>query len=258
MTPMAYTPYDWHLSLHQRMEYIEERLRGGSPVVGISLAAGILLLTIHQTQRKIFEIYDRLMFAGIGSQSDLETTRIAAIDFAHREGFLRSPNDVTAQRLVGSVLGPALKRAFADPFAAPFVFRGLFAELGETPGEDQFFVLNYDGEFRRLQRVAAIGGSDEAEREMLAALRAGSGDDLDTALRRGLEAWAVGRLLARNSGDEVQPPGPDEIGAALREALIDGVFEAALLERATRRSQRFRLLTADELEPAIVEFRRSG
>jgi len=255
---MAYTPYDWHLSLQQRTEYIEERLRGGSPVVGTSLAAGILLLTIHQTQRKIFEIYDRLMFAGIGSQSDLETTRIAAIDFAHREGFLRSPHDVTAQRLVGSVLGPALKRAFADPFAAPFVFRGLFAELGETPAEDQFFVLNYDGEFRRLQRVAAIGGSDEAEREMLAALRSSSGDDLGTALRRGLEAWAVGQLLARGSGDEAQPPGPGQIRATIEEALADGTFEAGLLERTTRRSQRFRLLAPAEFEPALAEYRSRG
>src|SRR5687768_4449284 len=130
---MAYTPYDWNQSIQTRMEYVEERLRDGSPVVALSIPEGVLLLSIHRAQRKIYEIYDRLVFGAVGNQSDIETMRNAALDFAHREGFQRSPDDVTAQRLVGSILAPALKRAFGDPFTAPFVFRGLFAEMGESP-----------------------------------------------------------------------------------------------------------------------------
>src|SRR5690349_17619232 len=138
---MSLTPYDWNQSIQTRSEYIEERLRDGSPVVGLSLPAGVLLVSVHRAHRKIYEIYDRLVFSGIGNQSDVEMMRNAAIDFAHREGFSRSPDDVTAQRLVGSALSPALKKAFGDPFTAPFVFRGLFAELGETQETDAFYAL---------------------------------------------------------------------------------------------------------------------
>ena len=111
---MAYTPYDWNQSIQTRMEYVEERLRDGSPVVALSIPEGVLLLSIHRAQRKVYEIYDRIVFGAVGNQSDIETMRNAALDFAHREGFQRSPDDVTAQRLVGSILAPALKRAFGS------------------------------------------------------------------------------------------------------------------------------------------------
>src|SRR3990172_6641918 len=118
---MAYTPYDWMQNLQNRREYVQDQLREGSPVVGLSFAQGVLLLTVRRTQEKIFEIYDRLMFSGVGRQADLETLRLAAIDFAHREGFSLSPDDVTAQRVVGVALSPLLKRGFGDFFSHPLV-----------------------------------------------------------------------------------------------------------------------------------------
>src|SRR5919206_2079310 len=160
---MSFTPYDWNQSIQTRMEYIEERLRDGSPVVGLSISEGVLLLSIHRAQRKVYEIYDRLIFGGIGNQSDIEAVRNAAIDFAHREGFERSPDDVTAHRLVGSVLSPALKKAFGDPFTAPFVFRGLFAEVANRPEHDAFYPLGFDGEYKNETRYSVVAGSLEAE-----------------------------------------------------------------------------------------------
>ena len=63
---MSYNFYDFNNALQQRNEYVEGRLRDGSPVVGISYDGGLLLLTLRHTQRKVYEVYDRLM---IGSHT---------------------------------------------------------------------------------------------------------------------------------------------------------------------------------------------
>ena len=253
---MAFTPYDWNQSIQHRMDFIEERLRDGSPVVGLSIPAGVLLVSIHRAQRKVYEVYDRLMFAGLGQQSDVETMRTAAIDFAHREGFQRSPDDVTVQRLVGSVLSPAIKKAFGDPFTAPFVFRGLFAELGERPDEDQFYTLNFDGEFKGEDRYSVVAGSLAAENQVIDLFQSAAGDalDLNAAVKLGVEAWATARIAARG-GDAEDHGTASDVTTTLREALRDGTLEVGFLERKTARESKFRLLRPDELREVTAEYR---
>jgi proteasome alpha subunit len=261
---MSFTPYDWNQAILTRSEYIEERLRDGSPVVGISLPEGVLLVSVHRTQRKIYEIYDRLIFGAIGNQSDIELMRNSAIDFAHREGFTRSPDDVTAQRLVGSILSPAIKKAFGDPFTAPFVFRGLFAEIGEQQSDDAFYALGYDGEYRNENRYSVVSGSYEADNNMVALLH----DNIDlisdrvSAIKLGLETWGTGKLHARRrltqvgremeEDEEVEILSVDQI---LKEELAHGKLEVGLLERNTARESKFRLLRNEELEPVLAEYR---
>ena len=60
----SYSPYDWNESIQQRNEYIEDRLKDGSPVVALTYDGGLLLLSARQTQRKVYEVYDKLMFSG--------------------------------------------------------------------------------------------------------------------------------------------------------------------------------------------------
>jgi proteasome alpha subunit len=255
---MVYTPYDWNQAVSQRTEYIEERLRDGSPVLALSLPEGPLLLTLHQTQRKLYEIYDRIMFGGIGNQSDLENIRNAAIDFAHREGFQRSPDDVTLQRLVGAALSPAVKRLFSDTFSVPFVARALFIELGESQAEDHFYCLNYDGEYNAAADFAVVAGSAAAENAMTEHLHANLADltSRDAGLRLGLEAWAIGKAHARRpvTDEEGDEPAPDP-PAILKEELAHGTVEAALLERRTHRESKFRLLRPAEFDPILDDYR---
>lgn len=253
---MVYTPYDFNESVRHRTEYIEERLRDGSPVAGISYDVGVLLLTLRRTQRKIFEIYDRLMFAGLGNQSDLEIIRVGAIDFAHQEGYARSPDDVTIQRVVGFAISPGVKRAFGDVLNAPFVVRALFAEMGRTPEEDLFYTLNYDGEFVSLGWAAAVAGTPEAEEQMIRQLVPEDADgvpDIQTALRRALRAWAVGRLWAIDAHLEegAESLTDERIESFLREQLQDLQVEAAILDRFTKRERKFRLLKEEEIRPAL-------
>jgi proteasome alpha subunit len=257
---MAYSPYDWNENIRHRSEYIENTLREGSPVVGVSCGEGLLLVTMRRQQQKIFEIYDNLLFAGIGKQSDIEAVRIAAIDLAHQEGFTRSPDDVSAQRIVGFAISPALKKAFSDPFAGPFVLRGLFAELGRSPEDDLFYTLNYDGEFTPYSRYAVVAGTQAAEDRMLSYLQPGeTGDfpDLDTALDRALRAWAAGRRVSafRSPEEEAELGGEaaeeEQIGKFLKEGMGDLSVEAALLERHSDRVNKFHSLRGSRLQSRL-------
>lgn len=241
------SPYDFNQTIAHRAEYVEERLKGGAPVVGISYDEGILLLSARRTQRKVFEIYDKLMYSAIGNQSDVEAVRLAAIDFAHQEGFARSADDVSIQRLVGFTLSPPLKRSFGDSFNTPNVLRALFAEVGSAPERDSFFVLNYDGDFTSHAGFAIAAGSDAAAAAMREELEKEPGTDLAGAVRRATAALRAGMRDAASNEDE-EGDEPSEQTDGLQELLgSGGQLEAGILERHSPRESKFRLLTADEL-----------
>lgn len=241
-----YSAYDFNQSIAHRAEYVEERLKAGSPVIGVSYEDGVLLFTVKRTQRKVFEIYDQIMYSAIGNQADVEAVRLASIDFCHQEGFARSPDDVSLQRLVGFAISPPLKRAFGDPMTTPNVLRALFAEIGRTPAGDQFFVLNYDGEFTTHCNFAVAGPTDAVEEVMRESLNGGETVlDLQSALQKAATAWRAGtrRLAEGEERDESEPP-KDTLADALQNG---GKLEAAVLERSTDRESKFRLLRPEEL-----------
>lgn len=264
---MAYTPYDWQQTLRQKADYVEDRLQGGSPVVGLSCKEGVLLLTTRRTQRKAFEIYDRLAFAGLGNPSDLEAIRQLAVDFAHAEGYQRSPEDVSIQRVVGFAISPALKRSFADPFRTPLVLRGLFVQVGDRTADDLYFKLNYDGEFILQRRYGAVAGTEFAERYMERALSdedkrrkrssqakssPSEGLKLDDAIERALRAWAIGRWALRagapaKEASEDALPSAEEVRGILAEELEEGVVEAAVMERDPQRERRLKMMSEEDL-----------
>ncbi|MCS6775197.1 MAG: hypothetical protein RMJ43_13530 [Chloroherpetonaceae bacterium] len=260
-----YTPFDFNEAIGHKKEYIEDNLREGSPVVGMAYDGGLLLLTMRRTQRKIYEIYDRQMFSAIGKQADIENVRLSSIQYAHQEGFERSPDDVSVQRLVGFYLSPALKKAFGDQWAAPFIIRCLFAESGRTPEQDVFLTLNYDGEFRQHRRVAVIAGTQRAEDRMLERLSDNRPPlSRDEALRQAVWAWTAGareslKATSRISRDiEEEEPIPlyeiDEAEADrvfLRDELKTAQLEVGLLERRANRESRFRLMREDELQDLL-------
>jgi proteasome alpha subunit len=246
---IMYSPFDFNQTIVHRAEYVEERLKGGLPVVGVSYDGGVLLFSVRRTPRKVFEIYDQIMFAALGNQADVEAVRLAAIDFCHQEGFARSADDVSVQRLVGFAISPPLKRAFGDPMTTPNVMRAIFAEMGKTPERDAFFVLNYDGEFSSMQRFAVAAGSDGAADAMRESLEQSLGEtapDFALALRAAAASWRAGVMQPR--GDEETSETPDD---ELEIALKEGRVEAAILDRHTPRESKFRLLREEEIQPQI-------
>jgi proteasome alpha subunit len=221
-----YTPYDWQEAIGHRAQFVESKLALGTPVIAASFDAGVVMLTYRRHARKLYEIYDRLAFGAIGQQSDVEAIRLAAVEFAHQEGYQHSEEDVTLARVISVISGP-VKRAFADFSAAPVVAQSLFAEVCSLPEDDRYAVLEYDGDFitsRRFAVVAPDQGTLEALSERL--------DKFETkgvAVEKGIrEMWRTVILAGK----------PQE-GSELFDDLT---LETALLDRHPKGEVRFRHL----------------
>jgi proteasome alpha subunit len=227
------TPFDWQEGIGHRAQYVESRLSGGMPVVACSLKSGILVATVRRQARKVFEVYDRLVFSAIGQQSDVESLRVAAIEFAHREGYQRSEQDVTIQRMVAALSQP-VKRAFGDMGTSPFVARSLFAEINGSIDEDRFYVIDYDGDYVVEKNCAIITGSGKAQE---AAVEAYDGLKVsDKPAEKALEE--LKKVLAAG----IAPEGE----TSFDEAAKDYTLEAAIMDREPTGERRFRLLAGQQ------------
>lgn len=254
---MSYNFYDFQNAIQQRNDYVENQLRDGSPVVGLSCPDGIVLLTLRNAQRKLYEVYDRIAYGAMGRQSDVETIRIAAIDTAHKEGYQRSEDDVCLSRLVGFGLSPAVKQVYNDQRAVPLTLRALFAEVHDDISEDVFCSLNFDGEYRFSKGSGIIAGVRSAEELGKERLVATAPATIDEAICQGLLAWSVAYNAmrhARKPGGEVDANGerltPE---AAFKSATSSGMsVEVALLLRTSSRSIRFEMCDIARLDSAIA------
>ena len=182
---------------------------------------------------------------------------------AHQEGFERSPDDVSSQRLVGFALSPALKKAYGDQLTVPFVVRALFAELGRIPSADTFITLNYDGEYEQHSNRAVVAGTASAEDKMLERLNdLPDRPNLNDALHSALSAWCVGarqvmkRAKDAHSDDDDYNPlrdidEADADAVFLKDELKTGQLEAGILERRVNQVTSFRLLSQDELDLVV-------
>lgn len=251
---MTEEPYRWLEAITNRREYIEDQLTPGLPVVALSAEPGILLATVRSSMPKLFEIYDQLALGSVGHPADIEKVRQTAIDAAHMEGFARSPLDVTARRLVSYNLAPALKTAFEQIFAAPLLFRGIIAELGETPAHDLLWRVDYDGSF------SAQSGADLAHGLLVTGPRQVAKDWSELGSKISLErhtlkaaALTALRLLAwaklRGTKDQgIEFPAIPGSLDELKELLGTGEFEFALLDRSLfSQPITYRIPTPDEL-----------
>ncbi|HXH61649.1 MAG TPA: hypothetical protein VNI20_09870 [Fimbriimonadaceae bacterium] len=226
------TPYDWQEGIGHRAQFVEARLAAGVPVIAASLDAGILAVTYRRQSRKIFEIYDRLMFAGLGQQSDVESMRVAAIDFSHQEGFQRSEQDVTIQRVVAAVSEP-VKRAFADFSSPPVVARTMFMQVGEGPELDRYYLVDYDGDFVNERGACYLSSSQQAAEIIQKGL-----DEMEMDGMSVDEACSQLEALIMRSLD----PEGTKTEAEITENLT---LEAGILERSKEGQRIFTLLHGD-------------
>lgn len=226
------TPYDWQEGISHRASYVEGRLQSGTPVIVVSVKEGILAYTMMRHMRKVYEIYDRLMFAAIGQQSDVEVIRTSALDFSHQEGFQRSEEDVTIQRVVAALSQP-LKRAFSDFNSSPFVMQAIFAEVGDTIEEDSIYLLDYDGDYSRRPKFAFLSGTQEMSDRLYQALTDLTSKEitLAQAMKELPEIWA------KALDPEAKPADLEEDKTHALTA------DVAIMERNPKGEARFRSIT---------------
>ena len=195
-------PYRWIEAVGNRRQYLDEQFRQGSPVVALSYADGILLLTASRGTPKLYEIYDRIGLAGMGHPADLEKLRFNLLEMAHLEGFNRSPSDVTAARLMKYALAPAIKQAFEEIYKAPYIVKILLADLNlrprrEAQSNDSFLTIDYDGSFEETNECAVLAATPAVRAEMALYLKqapAFTSAPLGEAFGLTLRTWALGYL----------------------------------------------------------------
>ena len=249
---MIEEPYRWVEAIANRREYIEAQLAPGSPIVAIGYRDGILFLTIGKARQKIFEIYDRIAMGAIGHPGDIERLRMAAIELASTEGFTRSAADVSLRRLVHYSLSPVMKSAFEQVYGAPYLARMLFAEVGESPEEDLFLRVEYDGEIATNGAVygqvrhgfAVLSGTAHSRELMEEFLNAQHAPDatFDATVKSALDAWSIGQM-ASQAGDTTELPDRAAVLQHRQGQLANSGIEAAVLERDTTTAIRYRSLS---------------
>lgn len=261
-------PYRWVEAVGNRRQYLDEQFAQGAPVVALTYADGILLVTVSRGTPKLYEIYDRIALGGMGHPADLEKLRFSLLEMAHVEGFNRSPSDVTGARLMKYGLAPTIKQAFEEIYKAPFIVKILLAELGPKPERDAFLTINYDGTFEESRRWAGLGATPAVQAQMGRYLESQPGCEqapLAQAFETALCAWAVGALAqtAPEPSTEESSPGSDPsekaVGAVaanedkaallahVRKTVAEKSLECVLLERKGPGSSKYRALCPDEL-----------
>jgi proteasome alpha subunit len=259
---MIEEPYRWVEAIANRREYIEGQLAPGSPIAALGFRDGILFLTLGQTRQKLFEIYDRIAVGAIGHPGDIERLRMAAIELASTEGFTRSAADVSLRRLVHYSLSPVMKSAFEQVYGPPYLARMLFAEVGQRSEDDLFLRVEYDGEIasngatyaRARQDFAVLSGTRQSSELMEAFLKTEHKPDssLEAAVKSALEAWSVGHMLLQAT-DAKELPERDAVRQHCREQLTTAAIEAAVLERDSNTTIRYRSLSDKKLRSFITD-----
>lgn len=257
---MIEEPYRWIEAIANRREYIETQLASGSPIAAVGCREGIVLVTIGRARQKLFEIYDRIAMGAMGHPGDIERLRMAAIELASTEGFARSAADVSLRRLAYYSLSPVLKTAFEQVYGAPYLARMLFAEIGNTPDDDLFVRVEYDGAIAmnggtlagataQFGVISATVASTELMESFLQREQQ-PGAPLSRAIGLALDAWIVGNLALGEEGIR-ELPEADRMAGARREQLAGNLIEAAVLERDSKRAIRYRKLADDEIRSAV-------
>jgi len=244
---MTEEPYRWLEAIGNRREYVREQLKGGSPVFGVSLPDGVLLLGVGSGQSKVFELFDRHALAGLGHPADIEKIRQAAIDAAHVEAFTRAPEDVSLRRLVGFGLSPQLKTNFEQIFSAPFLVELLLAELGGDAAHDLFFRLHFDGAYQTQLGGAMVVASqiepEAAAQKWLGETLAGktSHKEVVDILLQAWQRLVDGKSFTEDFADESQRR------SAWRKGVEGKVVEIGWLAREHPRAARYQAKTLGDL-----------
>jgi proteasome alpha subunit len=226
---MSFQPYvPPEQLMKDRSEYARKGIGRGKSVVALEYADGLLFLAENpsSTLHKVSEIYDRVVFAGVGKYSEFEDLRIAGVRLADLRGYNYGREDVTAKSLANAY-SQALSTIFTTQMK-PYEVEILVGQVGDGPGENELFHIMFDGSVGDEQGYVGMGGRS---------------DDLTDKLK---EVYQPGLSLA------------DAVGLAARSLaeveareLAAMNYEAAVLDR-NRGRRKFRRLTDPEVEGILA------
>jgi proteasome alpha subunit len=154
-------------AMKDRADYARKGIARGRSLVGLVYDDGIAIVAenVSNTLRKISEIYDRIAFAGVGRYNEFDQMRVAGVRAADIKGYQYSRDDVDARSLTNQY-AQILGQIFTHEFK-PMEVEILVAEVGNAPGQDQMFHVNYDGTVVDENEFSVLGGDAESIAERL-------------------------------------------------------------------------------------------
>jgi proteasome alpha subunit len=209
-----------------KADYARKNIARGRPLVGLSLAEGVLLIAENKSRNlhKLGEIYDRIAFGGVGKYNEFDQLRQSGIRVADSKGFMYSREDVDGRGLANSY-GHYVGQVFTHELK-PLEVEILIAEVGFSQEDDRLFHILYDGNVFDEDGFAVLGGDADAIADRLKQTYDGSA--------------SIGDALAA----VVRALRPEE------PTITDSELEVGILERKTA-GRCFRRLT-DEEEASLL------
>jgi proteasome alpha subunit len=222
MSFMPYVPPEQLMK--DRSDFAHKGIARGKSVVGLEYADGILFLAENPsaTLHKISEIYDRIVFAGVGKYSEFEELRIAGVRLADMRGYSYDREDVRAKDLANAY-SQALSTIFTQQMK-PYEVEILVAEVADDGGHNEVYHILFDGTVTDEHGAVAIGGHAEA---------------LNAAIR---EAYQEDWDLSTAVGEAVKA-----LSAAESRTIEASSIEAGVLERSRPGRRKFRRLAEDQV-----------
>jgi proteasome alpha subunit len=219
---MPYVPPEQLMK--DRSDFAHKGIARGKSVVGLEYADGILFLAENPsaTLHKISEIYDRILFAGVGKYSEFEDLRISGVRLADLRGYSYGREDVRARDLANAY-SQALATIFTQQMK-PYEVEVLVAEVTDDGGRNEIYHILFDGTVTDEHGCVAIGGhAEDLTNGVQSAYQPGW--DLGTAVREAVKA--LGAAEAR----EIEPTS----------------IEAGVLDRTRSQRRKFRRLAETEV-----------
>ena len=227
MSFMPYVPPEQLMK--DRSEFAHKGIARGKSVVGVEYADGLLFLAENPsaTLHKISEIYDRIVFAGVGKYSEFEDLRISGVRLADLRGYSYDREDVRARDLANAY-SQALSTIFTQQMK-PYEVEILVGEVAEDGGHNEIYHVLFDGTVTDEHGHVAIGGhAEDLSRAVRDAFHPGW--DLATAVREAVKAL---------SSAESRQVEPEQI-------------EAGVLDRTRTSRRKFRRLAEDEVQEILA------
>lgn len=214
--------------MKDRADYARKGIARGRALIGTIYDRGVLLCAENPSRslHKIFEIYDRIGFAGVGKYNEFDQLRVAGVRHADTKGYAYSRDDVDARSLA-NLYAQYLGQVFTHE-VKPLEVEILVAELGVRVEDSQLFHILYDGTVVDEAHFAVLGGDADAITERFAPAFSAS--------------WSLMQALSACMLALAEP------GQRLRH---EGLEVAVLEDRGTRRT--FHRINGDELRHLVEE-----
>jgi proteasome alpha subunit len=211
--------------MKDRSDYAHKGIARGRSVIGLEYVDGLLFIAENPSAvlHKISEIYDSIVFAGVGKYSEFEELRIAGIRLADLRGYQYGREDVKARDLANAY-SQALSTIFTQQMK-PYEVEILVGEVDGAAGGSGIYHILFDGSITDEQGFVAVGGQAEDLTDALRD-RFQEGADLASAVRTAVQVLGT-------------TPESREIPASQ--------LEAGVLDRTRTNRRKFRRLADDEL-----------